>query len=287
MLERISPKGLFYATAAILIVCLAIVLSLLSTPDEANLTVAAKTEVMSIELSQDTPLPGYLSGPGWRPQTDLCSEDESEFAFAEPIGNRVVATIATASNGAIEVRFEPKGEEQYGVLFCAEDELAIASPLTMRSSGAGSEMVTIVAQGNMTLGAVPGSRPGQNQILRSGSITATSSSYPLSSGQATQTSALRMGDRLSFEAGEDAAPSKSWLVARHLRDQNVFDVVVQTDAQAALVNRIGQSSAFKVSRTPSVWSRLEAQSEWALVLLIIAILLNLLAALQHYMETRK
>lgn len=286
-LERVTPKGLLFATWSFLALIGVFAIGLFFVSGNARLSAEAQSESFAVTLGSDGVLPGFLSREDAQLPSAACQSEDSDIVFDEPLQVPLTAAFSGSVDGFIDVRLSPAEDAPFAVLFCGDESERVDQPIVIRYPPQPAGPATILVEGIVSIGEEPASRGGTMPLLRSGKVVATSQSYPVPSGRAVEESPLLMGDRLSFRGDDAADLTKTWLVARHQPETAAFDIVVQTDAASALVNRMGQERAIEISRTPSVWARLEAQKEWALILLWIALLANLLAALQHYMETRR
>lgn len=295
ILKKVTPFGLFVTTVLFLALIFVFMVGLLIAPKNAVLSASAKSQVFSFRLAPEDEIPAFLSDRGNLEYVENCDDPEAKFSISDPIKTPVTVTVSAAPQGGVVAEISPDKQAQFGVVYCDGALIPIDQGIVQQFSEFERDQgVVVVNRGKITIGSVP--RQAYSPVLLEGTVTAASPSYPFPSGRATEQAKVSLGESLKFvyHKSEEEAPMQ--LIARYVPESHFFDIAAsaigdrgmsQELADSAQINRLGNDEPFTVSRVPSIWSRLEAQSEWALLLVLIGVALKFLSALQHYMDTRK
>jgi hypothetical protein len=290
--DRVTPGALLVSTLAVFLMLAIAILVFSLIPNAGKITADVKTQSWSIELAEGDPFPNFLHGlvetPEFVPQT--CQLERSEITFADAATSKVTLRFGIEPKNKIAVRIEPNSNQlAYAFIDCGEEtnELLGVVRLVYPLSEDGRRV--ILGRGKISLGSLPVADPtGDPKLLLSGKISASSRSFPFRTGRVEETSELLLGDTVRFyDTLDRAEETNSDLVAVFSPEQRVFNVVLHSRAITAEVNQLGSVESYPISNTPSIWARIQAQPIWAILVAIFALLLNIVAAIRHYIELKQ
>lgn len=135
----------------------------------------------------------------------------------------------------------------------------------------------LAIEGRITAGALPQKGDLTPSLLESGRLQMETSASPFGDGRASSEVLLHLGDELQIldSAGQ---PAKAYGLLRW--DNGRLKLMLRAKGHRAMINAIGQERAGAVAVAPSFWTKLQAQSEWAVIIFCVAILLNMISATQ-------
>jgi len=114
-------------------------------------------------------------------------------------------------------------------------------------------------------------------LLLSGSIAIEARSWPWKSGRARSEVPLALGDLVHFEQGQ-RQPAATGIVRA---DDGALNVIAYAEAGLVKIERRGVVDAIATGYAPSFWVRVQAMSEWAVLVAIGGLLLFLASALER------
>ncbi len=294
-LGKLSPFGFLLATTALLSGVFLLTLGLLSAPEDAVLSATAKSQILEVELDPGDEIPAFLSEQGELPFLEGCDAQERTFSITDPIETPIRITLSALPGGLVTALISPLEKQRFGVVYCGQQLIEIDREIAQEFPNfERDQSVVVINGGRIRLGSVPGK--SFTPILLSGTVTASSPSFPFTSGRANEEVNVSLGDSIRFVNKQAGVDAPMQLVAFYNSSENLFDIAATSTSESgtpteladtAWINRLGIKEPFEISRVPSAWARLEAQSEWALILVLVAIALNFLAAIRHYMDTRR
>ncbi len=252
-------------------------LLLMTITPAARLSANVETEVWSIDLNKGNVLSKDLLQLNITNPTKFnCGPSvpiSVQFAEILPVELRFTFTI-DEQNRPIIIIYSTDANKSYGTLNCAEKNIEISGVNSFYFPGQTFEM-RIVQEGMVTLGQLPPSGVAEKKVLINGIITASSSSFPFKSGRVVENTNLYPGDQVYFSsANSNGADIRATTFARFNPDKKLYQVVVHSNAHVANVRQVGGDWSYPISRVPSFWSRLEAQGEWAFILIIFTLIMN-------------
>ena len=284
------PHRIHLLIAAIDIVLIAAILVIWAFPPRARFLIDAKSEIVSLDLPENTRLPAWgdlpisVSPPdpdhGVDPALAGCRAPTVR--LPQRVQTKVTATWVIEDN-ALQLTLSSDGAP-LGTLSCqgtprgaAPDYLVARWPIGPTS------LPTLRFFGEMTVGGQVASNDQSARLLREGALSVEAGSWPFSSGRISSKTDLILGDQVTFLA-EDGKPAMVFGLVR--ADSDGLRVIGFADGSQAQVLRAGQERSEPLVVAPSFLSRLQSQAEWAVTLIIAALFLNFLTALTHLSDAR-
>lgn len=283
----LSARRMFWLTATANLAMLVGILALvLLPPREARFSANVLTEYLRIQLPLGSAAPDGLvdaspivadDGSACRRMVELYQPTEAVITLDFEIDKTGPSVLVRRAGGApvpIGVDRPCQGAPREFV------DSARVRPFSMTGGSS-----TLVLEGVATFGQPPGPH---RSMLRSGEVTASSTSVPLRSSRATTTADLMLGDQLRFYRSEgDQTGSNTSVIVRYDPEERAFRAVAQSGAGVAEVTRLGLGRSFPITVAPNLWSRLQAQAEWAVLIIGFALVLNVLSAARLYAESAR
>ena len=280
-------KGMFWAAVSLCVIALVASCAIL-IPRKAMFSAEVLTEQFEVEIPrlglmpfQDGVLLDLYEAPAG---SRVCTGPVLHFDGDPSLGvnqsdgplNLVVNAVSAE---LFAVKVSAAAGRTIGATVTCADASEHAAPREVRfsvprSSFAGS---TFQFQGAVTLGggALVGTR-NDLRILREGTIRVTARSFPLGSGVASDSVTLLPADTVRFFSSARGGLAEGTLIARYEPQEVAFRIVAHTPARQAEVYRVGSGRSDTMSVAPTLWARVQAQREWAILLVILAILIKFL-----------
>lgn len=286
-LHKLSPAVIFWSSIFVNVGLGLLAATAIFLPArEARFSADVLTESLSVDIPAGGRLPEQLMRGG--------------AAGEATCGPGLVSVYQPTAGLRVEMTFV--GKKAY-VLVRSLDKLKRPFAITLPCDGEGTEISTsfrprsfdasgfdrsFTVEGLLTLGQVPAD--GQPALLKAGEVTSSTSSFPLKSARVTETSKIMLGDRVRFfdrPQGRGEREATTAAVIRFDAKEAAFHVVAHTTAERVEVSRLGADTSFPISVAPTLWSRLRAQSEWALIAVLLAITINILGVLRYYLDSKR
>lgn len=286
LLATLSARLMFWATVAINILLLSGAVWLYWQPP---LETQFSANVLTESFIVDVPAGGYL------PQSlvatavpvdavrNACNTTAFElYAPGEGKLRFAFSMIDGEPSVLVQRLAQTKGDAApYGVARCGADSHDMSGEVRAYPFRGRSAPANYVLEGEVQLGQIAGSdRAG---ILRSGVVVVSSSSLPSRSARLEERRELMLGDEVQFFGGVgQAGKVASNVVVRYDAESRAFHVVSHAAARSAEVKRPGFDRAVPITVAPTLWARLQAQSEWTIYAFVLAILLNIMTSVRAY-----
>jgi len=281
------------------VVAALVVLAIAFWPQQGAFTVNALTEQLTLEVDPGVSLADWrdlsvtsavtpiadlaASRTGRRCANPTLSLDDkrqalTRFVIAAAGSNNVAADIQSGSPnlpGASDAR-------SLGVVKCADGRrLTAPSRVTVLWRAGG---LTQAFTGRLEIGGQAGT---SLKLLREGVLTVSAKSWPAANGAIDVERKLLLGDdvRVYSAAAEDRGESTSFGLFRP--DAGALRVVSRAIGDHASVARLGEETAGKEAVGPNLWARFMAQPEAAVLLAILAVLVNAAAVFDAILVERK
>ena len=293
-LSWITPERLFRANIVIDLALLCLAAIFVLSPREATFVADAVTETARIEMA-----PGDLA-PRWgalpvQPLPSLPGEAANPALAncAAPVldlGDRLdrpISLVATSTGDGVEIFLSTADKRGLGSLACSDgEEVPAPDQMLARWSGGAADGLTLGIHGKVTIGAVPPAGSAHAKILRSGTLRVESSAFPFKTGRAISSVPLDIGDELKLfaDAGDEKEASATGLIRW---DDGALHILARAKGESARINSIGLQNSNAVAVAPTLLDKIKAQSEWAVVLFCVAVLLNMFAAAHAHWALRK
>jgi hypothetical protein len=282
--SRISARRIFWLTAIVNLALIGVVVAILVVPArEAQFSGLAVTETFRIQLPVGSIPPAGLADQlvAAKPGASPCAREVELFSpTKDPITLDFEVSDGTPS---LLIRGSKAAARPYAVeRRCDGSERDVTSSLRLHPFAGNGASTTLIVEGVATLGQPAG--PGR-PLLRSGTITASSSSLPFRSSRVAASSELMLGDQVRFfRSDDDDVGATANAIVRFDPAEKAFRISIQSGASKAEVTRLGSDSSFPLTVAPSFWARLQAQAEWAVLLFSLALVLNVISAARQYAE---
>lgn len=286
-MRRIRPGALFWSIVAVDLLLMALVTASTLIPRRARLSIAAKTEIASVVL------PAGQRSFAWGqvaidpksidtlPQGCTAPSLDLEAPLEGPLAMDLRLAPAT---GLLSVALKRDGGN-VGTVEC-QDGRRIDSGGFVRLLWPKSPERSLALRfmGYLTVGGDLAEGTPSLAMLREGTITVEAPSMPFRNGSVRTETQLYPGDIVQMFNSRDAsrqAIAHGLLLAGA---DGLIEVVAHAEAREAHVIHVGQGEATSASVAPTFWAKLQAQSEWTLLILLGALILNILGALRSYRE---
>lgn len=282
-LSVFSPTKSLIATITIngLLLILALIVMLI-TPS-ARLSANVNTEFWSIDLKAgDILSKDLILLPLENQEKTRCDAPGTLFAQFEELVPIDMRLVFSSNEKGSTLKIIPKGNKSYAEVVCGDEAVMLRGQNNFFLTSNG-DTKRIIQEGKVILGNTPTTGKKEKKILTDGTITASSSSFPFKSGRISQSTKLYAGDKISFSSLKKRQDViKSTTYSEYDEIMKSYQVIVHTNAHYASVKQIGSDISFPISRAPSFWARLEAQGEWAIFLLVIALISNSFMSINQY-----
>ena len=171
-----------------------------------------------------------------------------------------------------------------GRVKCGDVERPADRHLVIDFTADQARRLTLPIRGKLTVGQDVRFDMSGQPILLDGIVLAEASSAPFRTGRFSSETRLFAGDRVIFTRGDGKTPVSSSGFLR-MKD-GAIGVVAHANAAEAQVIHVGQTESRPESVAPSFLAKVQAQSQWAVLLIVLAILLHMLSALRDYLFER-
>lgn len=284
-IRRLDPAMLVWPAAiAQLLLVVGITLTVL-LPRDARISVQAQTDIASFLVNdgQNWLSWGTIEGVAATTAMDECAQASVEFR-SDVIGPMNI-TLQTAPDGSLTAVLQNK-KHALGNVTCADGRILDSTGyLVIVWPKDNAQRLVLPIAGSMTLGEDVSIGMSEQLILHEGRVTVEASSAPFRSGRVNRETPLFAGDRL-FLAGEGDDVSVSSHALVQMDPSGRMNITAHANAAQALVVHFGQDKASAASLAPTFLEKIQAQSQWALLLLIGAILINVLKMVLEYVLER-
>lgn len=287
-----SQLHLFWAVVAVDSLLITILLLFWLIPQQARFAIVATTEAISIRVPGGQPAPRWGTLPLYVPPpppgvapdpgTEGCVPPSLELAEIFP---RPVDMALMRREGALEVTFNGHGQS-LGRLRCpGRGDVSAPSFAVVRFPVDASPSPTLRFSGELEIGREVKAGGRSALLLQEGVLTVEAESRPFRSGKVSSETKLNLGDSVRFFAGAGDRPAISHGIVR--AQDGVLRIVAHATAEEATVLRPGQETSLPVSIAPTFLARVQAQAEWAILLIIGTLVLNMLSALASLTEANR
>lgn len=267
------------AIIAIDLFVLFVTASLWLMPQQARFTIDASSEIAMVVVPSGQPLPKWgslklLPAEEFGKLVSACSDARVTLHESLPKPVRIIFfQVESALLATFEIR-DPKG---LGTLKCSDGRIFSApSYMTTRWEDDIQTPVSLTFAGSLQLGAEVPEGVSNARLLRSGILTSQAISWPFRSGKIVTSAPLLMGDKVTIAANDKGTEAMSFGTIR--LENGALHIVSQAVGRQALVVRFGQERSEPFVIAPTIIERVQAQAEWALLLLVATLLLNLFGA---------
>jgi hypothetical protein len=288
---KVKPIHFFWVTVFIDIFLLIVVL-FLSQQSSARFTVDALTQQIKFISKPGMPPPLWGDVPVFI-QTDVSYKSEHfkncklpKLRLPETLSKTIEVVVFIHKKGELKVTIKTNDASPVGELFCENKHLGTSHNFEVLTWAVREDSdVTLPFNGIMTLGAEAPNGTTKIRLLISGILITEAVSFPFKTSRAHTETTLRLGDKVELFQDND----QNLMAISHgiIRSENsALRVVAHATADEARVLRLGQDKSRLLSVAPSLWDKLNAQSEWAIFLVIGSLLAHMLSAL-HTFSTSK
>lgn len=291
----LEPRWLFLAILLANVVVLAFIgFAWVAAPNSARFTIEAETEIAYIKLPTGRSSFDWGDAPVDPSSIEMLPDDCTSpvLDLAQPLDGPVdmVAKVDPTSK-RFSVTLERPAGASVGSVLCSDGRSVDGGRfirLVWPSDPA--RRVTLRFLGQVAVGDMPAAMNPSQLLLRSGTITSEALGWPSGDGGVSRQSKLYPGDsvRIYTQAARKRSNLEQDQALSHgllqVRGGDVISVTAHADAREVRVIRVGQEGETATSIVPSFWDRFQAQSGWALLIVLGAIGLNLLNALRSYRQ---
>jgi len=264
----------------------------LAAPRSATFSIDARTEYLVFEVAAgpieetlaNLPVDLDRTGRLWSgdPSVTLprCRDARLEMSSAAASSARY--TVRSMAEGPPEVQVSLVDEAaSLGALVCPGGAIVPApSRVSLLLAG---ERPRLVFRGPLTVGALPPDAQLNPPLLQSGSLSVTTTAAPFANGSATQSRSLGLADEVTFVDAHGKPATAHGVIAI---DGGVLHVVAYALASEARVLRPGLSRERALVVAPTMWARVQAQSDWPLIAGLGALALHLLGLVKDLLPAK-
>lgn len=289
-IRRLDPAWLVWpAVGAQLLLAVGLALTVL-LPRDARISVEAETGIVSFDIAPGQP---WMTWGDLSPVRAILPDTEcidSTVALDRVLrGPLRVELRSSEQNGIVASLQRPDAggiSGGLGTVSCPDGkDYPIENSLILIWNEDAARRLNLPMVGAMTVGDDVRTGMSDQLVLTGGRVLVEASSAPFRSGQVSRETPLFAGDRLSLagETDDKAVPAHALV---RLGEDGRLAVTAHANAARALVVHNGQDEASAASLAPTFLEKLQAQSQWALLLLIGAILINVLKLVLEYVLDR-
>lgn len=297
LLRGASAHPFFTLQMTIFVALIALLSAVIVIQRAAPMRVEAITEIWSVLIPEGAPMPHYLSGLHVVPSryTKYCGNTKPGLVATIDLPNvaslHLHATFVSIDAQNLSVILRPENKNRtYGRIRCGEVQTELNRSVILRVPVDKSRRLTFTVEGYVTIGSLPKGKGGKlgPPLLLSGEVIASARSFPFETGRVEVRSRLAPGDELQlFDAPKGDSPAFSEVIARYRPDTSAYQVTLHSNAARAEIFRLGNDFSYPIASAPSLWARIEAQAEWAVLIAMLAVILNAASAIRHHILLKK
>lgn len=291
-------RGMFWATLLVYLVLLVVLLVIL-VPRKATFSAEVLSEQFEVEVPPLALLPfrnGVTLESFDAPAGASCAHPSLRFdGDAAPGVNQsgsaltFVVTAVGAESFAVKVTSAQGADSGMHVSCDGGSDYPAPREVQFTVTQSGFLGKTYRFDGAITLGG--GSLVREDDtlpILKEGAVRVVARAFPFGSGTASESNALTAADTVRFFDSSNARqPAEGSLIARYEPGERAFRIVAHVVARQAEVYRIGSQRSELMVMAPTIWTRIQAQREWAILLVILAVLARLLETCRKQYEVEQ
>lgn len=322
--QGLTHEAVFRAELVLSAVVFALLALALGVGTSASFTAAAKTEALELTIGGSDkppvwPLPTQVRIGGRSLPDAQCLKPR--LVFSDHRKQDIKATFsvlgASASPGAVadagsvpserfaggEVeRAAPSGLRillsgdagDLGQVRCERGpSIAVGNHLTLDySPQAGDPSPTFPLKGVMKIGGtaadpIPSDLARPSFLLLSGVLSTEATAWPAKTGRARSETPLQFGDVLTFTDGGRNAPAQVPAVGLVRPEGDAMSVVAHATAARAQIARKGADKDISIAYAPTLWTRVQAMSEWSILILLGGLAVAMVSAARRYLDVER
>ncbi|RYD98935.1 MAG: hypothetical protein EOP50_04610 [Sphingobacteriales bacterium] len=255
---------------------IALLIAFVCIPQEATFEVAARTERLTLVIPKGSRPPAWKGlafqlPPDEIPPNAKCKT--GSLLFGDLLTSDLTIILTASAEGAMLDVAAGDGA-RLGALVCDSGEQVISQTAVALIKGPALGYVTLPFEGYLTLGSIPVEGSVRSDVLQQGELVVEARSFPFRSGVARSAVPLQLGEMVRIYDGSGADHSISHGVIR-FRD-GVALVQARARGQRAEVSSIGQQTGEAIAVAPTLFDKVRAQPQWAVIILITTMLLQML-----------
>lgn len=283
--RKVPPRRLFWGIVAINLLLITLVAASTLIPRRARITIAADTEIGSVELpaGQQSMAWGTLAvAPESIDSLPVGCTDPIIDLSAPVEGPLRVELRLAPQSGLLSIALtRPAGN--VGTIICADGrEFGSGKFVRILRPEDPDRSLVLRFMGQLTVGDDLPEGVSTPAILHDGTIGVEAASFPFRNGAVRAETKLYSGDRVQlFDSSDTSRPATAHGIFV-IKESGLIKVIAHADAREARIIRIGQDEATAASVAPTFWAKVQAQSEWTILILLGALLLNVVGALHRY-----
>ena len=255
------------------------------TPSQARLSINAKTQVAEVRVTKGHGFNawGTITPTSVDPAALYENCDHPVLVMPAQLAGPVTFSAKSNPNGGFSITFKDFEPNTLGHLSCHGVPRSIEAYLVLTWDADSAKRLALQFAGTLTVGGYS-SDMSEPLILEDGTISAESAGASFDSSRVSSDTKLFPGDYVLLAGNPDDDETVSHGLLR-LVDGKI-DVTAHTVARNALVTHIGQRETGPQSIAPSFFAKLQARSQWALLLLVVGVIVHMLGSLRDYLFER-
>jgi hypothetical protein len=276
------PDRLLELTLLIDGALLILLLLFAAMPQTATFTLRAKTERAVVELPVGEKAPNW-AGLAFADMSGARRNDETCKTGALSLGDVVATPLRvtfTSQPAGVSVDVTAQNGKSVGDLECEDGSgVTLGDQATATIAREDAAKLTLPFSGHLTIGALPAEGTMRSPLLLEGVVDVQASSFPFSSGRAQSQSTLQLGETAKV-LDRNSKPAQAFGIVRF--PDNAMTIVARARGERVEIGSIGQEVGATAALAPTLLDKMRAQPQWAVLILVAALLLNMLGAARAY-----
>lgn len=283
--RNIGPGQLFWTLIGVDLLIIAALLLTAFVPREARLSIDARTQLVDLVVAKHHGFDGWgtVEPTSTGPLANGARCDAPSLEMPPQLSGPLTMRAKSNDDGGLTIAFTDAAPGSLGTLLCGGEEYPVGKYLVLTWNAERARRLALPFAGELTVGSYF-SDQSEPRILLGGTIVAQASSAPFRDARVSSETKLYPGDFVRLAGGATGTAGSSHGILRVV--DGAIDVTAHAMASEAEVTHIGQQETGPESIAPSFFAKLQAQSQWGLLLVMVGIILHMLSVLRDYLFER-
>jgi hypothetical protein len=284
--RHISAARLFWSVIAIDLFLIVAVGLMMRTGGDARFSIEARSEIVELRVGAKEEMAGWdeLAVATIDEDTGPVTCRAPVFKMPPRMAGPFRMIAQSDAEGGLTIEFLDAKPGALGEIRCEGARHPAGAHLILGLTADQARRLTLPVHGQLTVGRDVSFDLNEQPILLDGKVYAEASSAPFRTGRFSSETRLFAGDRVILTRADGETQVSSWGFLRTI--DGAIGVVAHASAAEAQVIHVGQTKTGSESVAPSFLAKVQAQSQWAVILIMVAILLHMFSALRDYLFER-